>query len=144
MVKGLVVDCSVSAAWCLKDEANEAADSVLHSLAAGGGLVPALWAVEMANILVMAERRGRISASDGERAVELLKRLPLRMDPPDVETMRRVRLVAREHGLTAYDACYLELSLRCGLPLATFDGDLASAAKRSGVTLVAGATAHRR
>ncbi|MBI5015091.1 MAG: type II toxin-antitoxin system VapC family toxin [Deltaproteobacteria bacterium] len=136
MVGGLVLDCSVSAAWCLKDEANAAADSVLAALAPDGALVPALWAVEMANILVMAERRGRISPGDADRAVELLGQLPLRLDPAGADTMRRARTVARENGLTAYDASYLELAMRAGVPLATFDGDLAEAAGRQGVRVV--------
>lgn len=136
MVGGLVVDSSVSAAWCLKDEANAAADAVLAVLGAGGGVVPALWMVEMANILVMAERRGRMVPGDGERAIELLARLPLRIDPADSGTMGRVRTVAREQKLTAYDASYLELASRLGLPLATFDRDLAEAGRRVGVSVV--------
>lgn len=139
MLGGLVVDSSVSAAWCLKDETNEAAEAVLTALGNGGGIVPALWAIEMAAILVMAERRGRISPSDGDRAVELLGRLPLRIEPADANTTRRVRAVAREHRLTAYDAAYLELAARSGLPLATFDDDLAKAAKGAGVELFASA-----
>ncbi|MDW7711469.1 MAG: type II toxin-antitoxin system VapC family toxin [Deferrisomatales bacterium] len=135
MVDGPVVDASVSAAWCLKDETNAAADSVLMSLA-GGGVVPALWVCEMGNILVTAERRGRISSADGRRAVELLGRLPLRIDPATVDTMRRVQTTAREYGITAYDASYLELAVRSGQALATFDADLAHAARRAGVRLM--------
>ncbi len=131
----IVLDCSVTAAWCLKDEKNAAADRVLGGVAEGGGVVPGLWAVEMANILVMAERRGRITSADAERSIDLLSQLPIEIEPADGQTLRRTRAVAREHGLTAYDAWYLELAIRLALPLATFDGALEAAAQRAGVNL---------
>lgn len=131
----MVLDCSVTAAWCLKDESNAAADRVLGEVAEGGGVVPGLWAAEMANILVMAERRGRIAPADAERSIDLLGQLPIRIEPAESLTLRRTRAVAREHGLTAYDAWYLELAVRLALPLATFDGALEAAAQRSGVSL---------
>ncbi len=133
----LVVDCSVTAAWCLEDETSPAAERVLERVIREGALVPALWAFEMSNVLVAAERRGRITAADAERAVELLRRLPIVLDPPHAGTLARCRAVGREHGLTAYDAGYLDLALRRGLRLATFDGEFAAAARRSGVSLVA-------
>ncbi len=136
-MKGLVVDCSVTAAWCLRDENSAAADRVLGEVVARGGVVPGLWAVEMANILVVAERRGRITSADAERAVDVLGRLPITIEPTDAATMRLTRAVAREHGLTAYDGWYLDLAIRRALPLATFDGALRRAAERAGVDLEA-------
>lgn len=135
----MVVDGSVTGAWCLRDEHNAAADSILAVVAERGGVVPALWPAEMANILVMAERRGRITPADAERSVELLRRLPLTIEPADGETLGRTRALAREHGLTAYDAWYLELAIRLALPLATFDGALEAAAQGAGVPLTTGA-----
>jgi len=135
----LVVDSSVTGAWCLRDEHNAAADRLLATVAEHGGVVPALWPAEMANILIMAERRGRIGPADAERAVALIRRLPLAIEPADGETLGRTRALAREHGLTAYDAWYLEVALRLALPLATFDAALGSAAERAGVTVATGA-----
>jgi predicted nucleic acid-binding protein len=137
-VSRLVVDCSVTGAWCLQDEHNAPADRLLATVAAHGGVVPALWPAEMANLLVMAERRGRIAPTDAERAVALLRRLPLAIDPADGETLGRTRTLAREHDLTAYDAWYLEVALRLALPLATFDGALAAAAERAGLEVATG------
>lgn len=131
----IVVDCSVSAAWCLQDEASPAAERLLERVIRQGALVPAIWPSEMANVLVTAERRGRITAADAERAVELLERLPIRIDSPYGGTLSRCRAVAREYGLTAYDASYLDLAFREGLELATFDERLAEAARRAGVPL---------
>lgn len=135
----MVVDGSVTGAWCLRDEHNAAADRLLAAVAEDSGVVPALWPVEMANILVMAERRGRITPADAERSVVLLGRLPLAIDPADGETLSRTRALAREHGLTAYDAWYLEVALRLALPLATFDSALGAAAQAAGVPLATGA-----
>ncbi len=129
----IVVDCSVTAAWCLEDGTSPAAERVLERVIREGALVPALWAFEMSNVLVVAERRGRITAADAERAVELLGRLPIALDPPHAGTLARCRAVGREYGLTAYDAGYLDLALRRGLELATFDAELAAAARRAGV-----------
>jgi predicted nucleic acid-binding protein len=137
-VSRIVVDGSVTGAWCLRDEHNAAADRLLATVAEEGGVVPALWPAEMANILVMAERRGRITAADAERCVELLRHLPLTIDPADGETLGRTRALAREHGLTAYDAWYLEVALRLALPLATFDRTLGGAAQSAGIDLAAG------
>ena len=89
----------------------------------------------MANVLVTAERRGRITAADAAGAVDLLERLPIRIDSPHGGTLARCRAVAREYGLTAYDASYLELAFREGGELATFDERLAEAARRAGVPL---------
>ena len=136
-MNGIVLDCSVTAAWCLRDESNAAADDVLRRVAAEGGVVPGLWPAEMANILVVAERRGRIAPADADRSVDLLGRMPITIVPATGETLRRTRALAREHNLTAYDAWYLDLAVRLTLPLATFDAALRAAAQRTGVGLAA-------
>lgn len=132
----LVIDCSVSAVWCLTDESSEVADKILKLLANDEAIVPSLWITEMANVLVTAERRGRITPADSTRALELLQNLPIRIDSADIMTLNACRLLAREHDLSAYDAAYLELAQRAGLPLATMDHSLAAAARRSGVPLL--------
>lgn len=131
-----VLDCSVSAAWCLSDESSELAEKILHRLANEDALVPSLWIVEMANVLVTAERRGRITPADASRAVELLLSLPIRIESADMQTLNASRLLAREFSLSAYDASYLELAQRAGLPLATMDRTLSMAAERCGVPLL--------
>jgi predicted nucleic acid-binding protein len=131
-----VLDCSVSAAWCLQDETSARATKVLKRLTSEEALVPSLWPVEMANVLTVAERKGRISAADAERAAELILTLPIVIDSHDGTILRRLRAIAREYDLSAYDGCYLELAQRLGLPLATLDRNLATAAKKSGIPLL--------
>lgn len=131
-----VLDCSVSAAWCLKDESTEGAERSLRLLATGEALVPALWVVEMANVLLVAERRGRITARDAASALELLEQLPILVHNGTMESMLRIRTLAAKHGLTAYDACYLDLALQNHLPLASLDQTLRDAAKAASVRLV--------
>ncbi len=132
-----VLDCSVSASWCLRDETNDEAAAILRHLDSGTAMVPGLWVIEMANVMTVAERRKRISPADAERAVQLLLELPIHVEPADVFHLRRVRNVAREYGLSAYDGAYLELAQRRGLALASFDEALLSAAHRSGVPVLA-------
>ncbi|MFZ0929590.1 MAG: type II toxin-antitoxin system VapC family toxin [Syntrophobacteraceae bacterium] len=131
-----VLDCSVSAAWFLSDESSEAAEKILHRLADEEAVVPPLWIAEMANVLVMAERRGRIAPADASRAVELVMSLPIQVEFADLRTLNASRLLAREYDLSAYDASYLELAQRAGLPLATMDRILSTAARRCGVPVL--------
>ncbi len=131
-----VLDCSVSAAWCLSDESSEAAEKILYRLAGEEAVVTPLWIAEMANVLVMAERRGRITPADASRAVELVLSLPIQVEFADLRTLNASRLLAREYELSAYDASYLELAQREGLPLATMDRTLSMAARRCGVPVL--------
>ena len=135
-MKALVCDCSVSAPWCLEDETSAAADEVM-SLAVGAEiLVPPIWAAEMANVFWAAERRGRITAADSDAALAALGRLPIRVDPGTPGWAQRLLVVARSRKLSAYDAAYLELAMRQGIPLATLDRQLSKAAQAAGVELV--------
>lgn len=134
-MKALVCDCSISAAWCLPDEANEVADGILRRLGETELRVPAIWTAEMANVLWAAERRGRITGADAEAALAAIARLPLRVDTPGPPP-GRLLAAARANELSAYDAAYLELALRERLPLATLDGSLAEAARSAGVQLL--------
>jgi predicted nucleic acid-binding protein len=130
-----ILDCSMSASWCLKDESNDAANKILDRLGEDEALVPSIWPVEMANVLVVAERKGRISAADAARAVEILLSLPIHADKGNLVNLDAIRLMAREYKLSAYDACYLELAQRTGLPIATLDHALQAAARKCGVPL---------
>ncbi len=133
-----VLDCSVSMSWCFDDEANEYADSVLNSLQTISALVPNLWAIEATNVLLVAERRKRITPAQSIRAIALLQALPIFTDENSPQqTMSATLDLARSHGLSAYDAAYLELALREGIALATLDKRLAQAAQECGVELFA-------
>jgi len=135
-LKRFVLDASVSGSWCLKDETNAAADALLESLPAVEMNVPSLWIVEMANLLVVAERRARISASDAESAMEMLTRLPVRVNATELASGKLLRALSIQNDISAYDASYLELALRLKAPLATMDRSLAAAARKSGIDLV--------
>jgi predicted nucleic acid-binding protein len=135
-LKRFVLDCSVSAAWCLKDESSAAADRYLARLETAEAVVPPLWIAEMVNVLLVAERRRRITAEDARLALELLEQLPIVPEPPEPGSMTRVHELARRFGLSAYDACYLELALAGRWPLASLDRDLRAAARSAKVRLL--------
>ena len=136
----MVLDCSV-VATSLFEEADgfEYADIVFDKLAVGeAACVPAHWPVEIGNAIAMSERRKRHSTADRARFLGNLSSLNIEIELDDpLDFLRRVLPLASEHRLTAYDAAYLELAMRKGLPLATLDKDLMRAAKRAGVSLVA-------
>lgn len=128
-----VLDASVNAGWIFADQADGYCGTVLASLAEGGCLAPALWALEMANVLLTAERRGKFSREDGERSVGALLRLPIEMvESEGRRCLESIRDLGRDFSLSAYDAVYLDLALREGLPLATRDRDLVAAMKAAG------------
>jgi predicted nucleic acid-binding protein len=132
----LVVDASVTAAWCFEDEASPFAEAALDRVVQVGAHVPALWAFEMSNVLAMAERRGRVQADRAHQLLDGLLALPIIRDDrdPALSAPDLMRL-ARAHDLTAYDAAYLELAMRLGQILATRDTALQRAATRAGVSL---------
>lgn len=130
-----VVDASVTMAWCFEDEASEASEAVLDRLRDDEALVPALWALEVANVLLVAERRGRVTEAQAVRFAGLLARLPIRTDAA-TPGVGELAAPGRLHGLSAYDASYLLLAERAALPLATVDADLAAAAGAAGVELL--------
>lgn len=131
-----VLDTSVTMAWCFEDEANAYADAVLDSLIHVKALAPAVWPLEISNVLAVAERRGRIDKAGSVRFISLLMQLSIMVE---VETPQRVfgeiLTLAREYHLSSYDASYLDLAMREGIPLATQDRRLQEAAKQTGVTL---------
>ncbi len=132
-----VVDSSVALAWVYSEETTEAISEVLARLTDRGAWVPALWRLEVANVLEMNVRRGRHDAAFRDAALADPAVLPISID---AETDRQawgatLRLAAR-HRLTVYDAAYLELAQRRGLPLATLDKELRDAATAEGVILL--------
>lgn len=132
-----VLDVSLSCAWGFADEASEPAWEILERLQVGLAHVPALWLWETANVLVQAERRGRITSAAIRTFLGLLEGLPISIDQPTTGSAWHDTLaLARSHRLTSYDAAYLELALRRGLPLATRDKVLQQAARLEGVPLL--------
>ena len=130
----LVIDASVALAWCFEDETNEFADQVLERLVGTAGIVPLIWPLEVGNALIGAERRGRLSQAESERFLELIRRLPIQIEAASLKSMfGEIIALAREHKLSTYDAVYLDLAMRSGLPLVTLDADLHQAAIRCGV-----------
>lgn len=133
-MKSFVLDCSATLPWIFGSEANEHSGKLLDALAAGGtAWVPALWHLELTNVLLGAQKKGRIDQAGIEAFLGALATFGIEVDP---ETMTvawtKTLALAREHGLTAYDAAYLELALRRGIPLATRDEALAKAVRSAG------------
>ncbi|MEO7244153.1 MAG: type II toxin-antitoxin system VapC family toxin [Rubrivivax sp.] len=134
MTSGLVVDASVSAAWLLPDEATPYTESLLQATADREVWVPALWLLEMGNLLISAQRRKRIDAAKRRELVMAASALRLRVDREPV-SMAAMDEVAASRGLSAYDAAYLELAIRRSLPMATQDAAMRKAMKASSVVL---------
>jgi predicted nucleic acid-binding protein len=135
-LKGVVVDASVALAWCFPDEASNYADGVLVALEGHAILVPAVWGLEIANAVLTGERRKRLRQPEIRRFTTLLDSLSLVQDVQSVsEHVSNVLPLAREYNLSAYDAAYLELSIRHGTPLATLDGKLQKAAQKAGIEI---------
>jgi predicted nucleic acid-binding protein len=122
-VTGIVIDASVTLSWCFPDEQTPASLGVLDRLRAGQqALVPAFWSVEILNVLLLAERKGRIASEQTRAFLEMLRALNPTMDHASLEQVAGpVQSICREYRLTPYDALYVELALRSGLPLATLD-----------------------
>ena len=134
---GIVVDASVALAWCFPDEGSEYADAVLLALEGQPVLVPAVWPLEVANAVVVAERRKRITQPEVRRFVELLEGLMIHQDSlPVAGSVSNILPLAREYGLSAYDASYLEVAIRRNAPLATMDRELERAGRKAGVEVL--------
>ena len=130
-----VLDASITACWAFQDEDHPDARLAFHQMRSEEAVVPCLWWFEVRNILVVNERRRRIAESDTAAFLLSLSRLRIRVDraPEEGAVLR----LARTHRLSVYDAAYLELAQREGLPLATLDADLKKAAAGEGVAIVA-------
>ena len=132
----LVIDSSVALAWCFTDEQGEYPQSVLDALADKTAVVPYLWHLEVANVLLVGERRGRCTQADTAQWLAFLAGLPINLDDETATRSWQETLhLARAHSLSAYDAAYLELAIRRGLSLATLDTKLKAAATTVGVSI---------
>jgi predicted nucleic acid-binding protein len=137
-IKRLVLDASVAVAWCFPEESTPFTEGVLDLLASGTeALTAAIWPFEVANALLVGERRKRISVAQVTTVLQRISALPITVDPVRTDTaFGQILSVARQDQLTEYDGAYLELALREGLTLATMDKGLQRAARNAGVGLV--------
>jgi predicted nucleic acid-binding protein len=139
MSASFVVDCSVAMTWLFKHEATPQITKLLRRLATEAALVPGLWFLEITNVVILAERKRRITAAETAKFMADLSALDIEVDPEPLErAFERLAPLCRTHALTSYDALYLELAVRRQLPLATLDEPLRKAARKLGVKLLGG------
>jgi predicted nucleic acid-binding protein len=137
MIPTLALDCSMAMAWCFADEATPATLEIQDRLIAEAAIVPTHWFLEVTNVLAHAEKRRRITLEGSRQFLELLSALEIQVDE---ETGRRafehLLPLCREHGLTSYDAAYLDLAIRRQLPLASLDEPLRAAVSSLGLQVL--------
>ncbi len=136
-MKEVVLDCSATLPWVFASEATKATDALLDELSAGGkAWVPALWHLELGNVLLGAKRKGRIDQAGIEKFLSVLALHDIEVDGETLTVAWSKTLsLAESFDLTVYDAAYLELALRRGLPLASLDERLRKATKQAGGSL---------
>jgi predicted nucleic acid-binding protein len=136
--EAFVLDASVALAWCFSDEADPYADAIAKEFPDVAPVVPTLWHLEVANVLLVGERKDRCDPADTATWTAYLASLPITVDEQtSSRAFSDILTLARTHNLSVYDAAYLELALRRRLPLATLDAPLRTAAAAAGVTLYA-------
>jgi len=137
MTPSFVVDASVGLAWLFKDEITAATQSLLEDMSSKPALVPAWWYIEIANVLALAERKGRVSTTEIVDFIAVLDGARIEVDNESPQrAFSHLLPLCRAHRLTSYDAIYLDLAVRRQLPLATLDEPLRKAAKKLGVKLL--------
>ena len=136
-MKEFVLDCSATLPWAFASEATPATDALLDVLTGGGkAWVPALWHLELGNVLLGAQRRGRIDQAGIEGFLAALAVYDIEVDGQTMSVAwSKTLALAGSFGLSVYDAAYLELALRRSLPLATLDKSLLAALKKAGGVL---------
>lgn len=137
-MKRFVVDNSVVVSWFFKDELNAYTSAIRDGLDATQAITPAIWPLEFANVLLTAERAKRLTEAEVSHILSVSQSLPIAIErePPE-RVWAEILQLARAHFLTTYDASYLDLAMRSGLPIATQDKALVKAARRCGVTIFA-------
>lgn len=133
-MSGSVIDASIALSWCFEDEATAETDRLFEFVRDEGAIVPSLWHLELGNVLLQAEKRKRLSAEDVTTRLRLISALPITTDPETpARAWQDILSIARVEGLTSYDAAYLELAIRVGVPLLTKDNQLVRAARGRGI-----------
>jgi predicted nucleic acid-binding protein len=135
-VTAFVLDASAALSWYFDDEVTAAADRLLERLATETAAVPSLWFLEIANAMVIAERRGRVSPARSAEFIAQLEMLPIRSEQDSPVAFTKILELARAQRLSTYDAAYLDLAMRLGVSLASKDAALCDAAERVGVTVL--------
>ncbi|MFZ0732713.1 MAG: type II toxin-antitoxin system VapC family toxin [Candidatus Sulfotelmatobacter sp.] len=137
-IEKFVLDASITLAWCFPEEATAGTERLLDLLANGGSAItPAIWPYEVANALLVGERRKPISMAQVTSVLRRISELPIMVDPIRVErAFDQVLSFARQEQLSEYDAAYLELALREAVPIATLDDGLRRAAQRAGIQAI--------
>ena len=135
----IVLDASAALASVLPGEALKAtADAIMDRAAISGAVVPRIWPLEISNVLLIAQRRGKITTAELDRKLAQLLAMPIEVEVPDhAPDWHQVVRLADRAGLTVYDTTYLDLAIRRGLPLATLDARLARASRDAGVETLA-------
>lgn len=135
-MSSVVIDASTALAWCFPDETSDYADSVLVALEGKTILVPSVWSLEIANAMLVGERKKRLRQPEILRFIALLESLSVLQDTQPVgDHVINLMPLARQYGLSAYGAAYLELSIRHRAPLATLDAKLEKAAQQARVMI---------
>ena len=132
-----VMDASITLTWCFSEEATSSTKSLLERMETNIAYVPSIWPLEVSNILLAAERKKRITYAGIMYFLTLLKNIKIQVDSETGDrSFHEILSLAHTEQLTTYDAAYLELAMRLGLPLATKDRDLHKSAKRLGVHML--------
>lgn len=128
---GFVLDCSITMAWCFEDEHSEYTDEILENLVSTTAIVPSIWPLEVANVLLQAKKNKRLSEIQAASFIDALSALPIIVDTSTTDrAMHSIFTLAGQLNLSVYDAAYLELALREKIPLLTQDKELLNAAKK--------------
>jgi predicted nucleic acid-binding protein len=136
-MSAVVIDSSIALTWCFEDEASPETDALFDRVRDDGAFVPGLWHLEISNVLLQTEKRGRISAADVAMRLQLIADLPISVDQETTtRAWREILILARTEGLATYDATYVELAIRRGLPLLTRGNELGAAARRLGIAVL--------
>ena len=136
MIPSFVIDASVIISWYNPDEQNDYAKDILFCLEKEQAITPCLCCFEVNNVLRVLEKKGKVSSLSVDKALVSIDRLRIIRDSaPTGFTMPLILRISREHGLTVYDACYLELAVRLNLPLASLDDELVKAAQAAKIKL---------
>jgi predicted nucleic acid-binding protein len=137
MTPTFVLDASMALSWCFEEEAGEISKELFDRMERETALIPAWWFLEITNVLAIAQRKGRLDSFQVSSFIETVDLLSLEVDneAPN-RAFKHLLPLCEHHGLSSYDAAYLDLAIRRQLPLATLDAPLAKAARKSGVPII--------
>jgi len=126
-----VLDCSVTMSWLFEDEVTTQTEKILEHLESSQVVVPSIWPLEVANVLLIAKRKKRVTDLQVSGFIDALATMPIHVDDSTTSrAMHSIFTLASQENLTIYDAAYLELAIRENIPIATLDNDLLKVSKR--------------